>query len=542
MLDIYPELLHTYQMYYKEQFHNYKTFYTSIVAGISILLVYGLVTFNTFHKEQLRIQETMHHAFDLTQISHHLLSDNIDGQQSHYAANFSAIKRKQKKVSCRGKNKLCDKLISFNVQKSLESLEKYIKIKNVQTGQALAESLPYNNFDKQLIHQYEYYEKLMSDHESKHWKRIFIVFTIVFVLFIVKYFMLFRPFLKDLFMHIDALNIVNMNERKIAKEKNKILNDITQNLRTPLNELSYATLDESNMNMSYIVSLIKRISHSVEFLLSVHEEEILKRNEYSYLINIKDKLMNEVIDRVKVSTDRVFYKFNTRSIINLLNSSYLLAKSLNVEVCYNLHEGVEIEFQGPSNALTPIEALLQELDSFPSLFSKSFLQEIKKHQYELIKNKNTMTVKIEFENYDAVKGFSPIKKALIVDDIEMNILSMKTLLNRLDIEVDSATDGFEALKKLEGNEYDILFLDVAMPVLDGFEVLEMMRKKKCQIHTVMASGKAFDKDIFQADRLGAHSYVVKPITMKKIDEEIDFAQQFYGKNKFTHETSPGIIL
>lgn len=61
---------------------------------------------------------------------------------------------------------------------------------------------------------------------------------------------------------------------------------------------------------------------------------------------------------------------------------------------------------------------------------------------------------------------------LIVDDNQENIFSLKTLLNLHNFEVDTASSGEEALKKILRNTYSLIILDVQMPEMDGFEVAE----------------------------------------------------------------------
>ncbi len=67
-------------------------------------------------------------------------------------------------------------------------------------------------------------------------------------------------------------------------------------------------------------------------------------------------------------------------------------------------------------------------------------------------------------------------KALVVDDVEMNVIIMQAILTDLGFDVDSVFSGMQCLEKVKENQYDIIFLDHMMPELDGNETLDMMNE------------------------------------------------------------------
>ena len=70
------------------------------------------------------------------------------------------------------------------------------------------------------------------------------------------------------------------------------------------------------------------------------------------------------------------------------------------------------------------------------------------------------------------------KKALVVDDEKVIVKGIKFSLEQDDIIVDCAYDGQEALDKARANEYDIILLDVMLPIMTGFEILEFYSNRK----------------------------------------------------------------
>ena len=69
------------------------------------------------------------------------------------------------------------------------------------------------------------------------------------------------------------------------------------------------------------------------------------------------------------------------------------------------------------------------------------------------------------------------KRVLSVEDDEANQFLMQLLLTRIGCSFDLAADGQEAVEKARTNKYDVIFMDLRMPVLDGFEATEIIRKE-----------------------------------------------------------------
>jgi CheY-like chemotaxis protein len=108
-----------------------------------------------------------------------------------------------------------------------------------------------------------------------------------------------------------------------------------------------------------------------------------------------------------------------------------------------------------------------------------------------------------------------IATLLLVDDDELAIeLAQIQLIdaNRLRCKVLVAHDGLEALARLRDTEIDLVLLDINMPRMDGFELLERMRAEKLLEHmpVVMCSTSTYEEDILRAKDLGACGYLPKP--------------------------------
>ena len=101
---------------------------------------------------------------------------------------------------------------------------------------------------------------------------------------------------------------------------------------------------------------------------------------------------------------------------------------------------------------------------------------------------------------------------LVVDDNEMNRDMLSRRLARKGHTVDVAEDGHRALEMVEATDYDVILLDIMMPGLDGYQVLEKLREDRDSgdLPVIMATAKDQSEDIVSALKLGANDYVTKP--------------------------------
>jgi two-component system alkaline phosphatase synthesis response regulator PhoP len=104
------------------------------------------------------------------------------------------------------------------------------------------------------------------------------------------------------------------------------------------------------------------------------------------------------------------------------------------------------------------------------------------------------------------------KKILAVDDERHIVRLVQVNLERQGYEVVTAFDGKEALEKVESENPDLIVLDVMMPYMDGFEVLQNLKKNQNtrDIPVIMLTAKAQDADVFRGWQSGVDCYLTKP--------------------------------
>jgi len=122
-------------------------------------------------------------------------------------------------------------------------------------------------------------------------------------------------------------------------------------------------------------------------------------------------------------------------------------------------------------------------------------------------------------------------KVLVVDD-EKDFVEMLSLrLKEMGEMVDAVYNGQDCLNKLEGNDIDVVILDIKMPGMDGIETLKEIKKKFPMVEVVMLTGHGSAESAVEGMKLGAFDYLLKPADIDSLTEKVNGAR----KRKEEHE-------
>jgi twitching motility two-component system response regulator PilG len=109
-------------------------------------------------------------------------------------------------------------------------------------------------------------------------------------------------------------------------------------------------------------------------------------------------------------------------------------------------------------------------------------------------------------------------KVMVIDDSKTIRRTAETLLKKEGFTVVTATDGFEALSKITDQEPDIIFVDIMMPRLDGYQTCALIKHNQVFRHTpvVMLSSKDGLFDKARGRIVGSDQYLTKPFTKDEL--------------------------
>jgi len=116
-------------------------------------------------------------------------------------------------------------------------------------------------------------------------------------------------------------------------------------------------------------------------------------------------------------------------------------------------------------------------------------------------------------------------KVLIIDDSKTICRTAASLLTKAGCTVITASDGFEALGKVIDDRPDLIFVDIMMPRLDGYQTCALIKNNKMLRHTpiVMLSSKDGLFDRAKGRMVGAEQYLTKPFSK---DELLDAIRRY----------------
>ncbi len=286
-----------------------------------------------------------------------------------------------------------------------------------------------------------------------------------------------------------------------------------------------------------------KLTISVSGMLHLFETKI-QENNLELIVNYDPNIPEIVLgDSVRLN----------QIILNLVSNAVKFTKNGKITVCVNLvyedKEHVKIEFiikdTGIGISENKIEHIFENFQQAShdtsSLYGGTGLGlAIVKQLVEqqggtiLVKSKlnegSTFSFKLIFLKTDELtcNEIEPIEldmeqthiKVLVVEDIALNQLLMKTILNDFGFEQDIANNGKIAIEKLEKNTYDIILMDLQMPEMNGFEATQYIRNTmKLNIPIIALTADVTTVDIEKCIGYGMNDYVAKPV-----DENILYAK------------------
>ncbi|MCT7513487.1 response regulator [Aliarcobacter cryaerophilus] len=133
--------------------------------------------------------------------------------------------------------------------------------------------------------------------------------------------------------------------------------------------------------------------------------------------------------------------------------------------------------------------------------------------YNTIFDKKIESKRVESKKMKLISS----KKALIVEDNEINQLVTSQMLESIGFDIDIANDGLEAVDMVNKSNYDIVFMDLQMPKMDGFEATKKIREFNKNTPIVALSAAVMDKDKELTSLAGMNNHLAKPLIRSELE-------------------------
>ena len=122
------------------------------------------------------------------------------------------------------------------------------------------------------------------------------------------------------------------------------------------------------------------------------------------------------------------------------------------------------------------------------------------------------TVSQEKENNETVIPDLSGKRILVAEDEELNYMILKLFIESTNAHVVHVPDGLEAVKIMDKEKFDFIFMDIKMPVMNGIEAMQKIKEKYPEVPIVAQTAFTFSEDKDKAMSLGFDDYLSKPLS------------------------------
>ncbi|MCD6160886.1 MAG: response regulator [candidate division Zixibacteria bacterium] len=253
--------------------------------------------------------------------------------------------------------------------------------------------------------------------------------------------------------------------------------------------------------------------------LSPWDEEL-----YDIIIPMHSSSVDEAVNIIFENTQKEAVKTTPES--EKAIADFVLASRINVALTEKNHE-VEI-LCDDGNTVILINKHVNRLEH-----KKSELRKI----VETVKGVKKVDVKVgpkyHIPSVYPPDDFEVPRKVLLVDDEKDFVHALSERLQTRNFESAVVYDGEEALSFVEGDEPEVIVLDLKMPGIDGIEVLRQVKQNHPRTEVIILTGHGSEKEENLAAELGAFAYFQKPVDIDKLSEAMKKAYKKIRDSKST---------
>jgi hypothetical protein len=347
----------------------------------------------------------------------------------------------------------------------------------------------------------------------------------------------------------EQLSFSNLDERQSFFVKN--ISDSAKSLLLIINDiLDLSKIEAGKMNFEKNPFQLKLVLESVGNILrpkaeekglnfSIEDESSIAKSHISDEIRIRQILINVITYAIKF-TPRGSIRVIVRNLateedkqmieFNCIDTVVGIAKEALTHLFEDFFQedriGKAIKETGSGLGLSITNSIVKmmggEID-FISDVNKG--TEVKIRLPLEVNKRDFVENKIEELQSNILEG----KHVLLADDNNLNRMIFKLMLNNMKISVDEVGNGFDAVEKVFSNKYDLVLMDIQMPVMDGVTALYAILKKfDDSIPVIALTAAAFNSEVKHMSILGFADCITKPIDQKKLEQKLVY---FFNNHK-----------
>ena len=254
-------------------------------------------------------------------------------------------------------------------------------------------------------------------------------------------------------------------------------------------------VDDNNTWQEILASILKGFGLKVDISNNGYDAlTILQKNKTKYDLILMDWNMPEMdgIETTRLINEKCsFEKPPTVIMVSAFKQDSLIKLAKDV--------GIDLFLQKPVNP-----SFLNDI------LCEVFLNEIKTNHSTEVKNKVFKT------DINSLSG----SKILLVEDNETNQDIILGILEDSGLIIDIASNGLEGVNKFKENDYELILMDIQMPVMDGYEATKIIRSIDENIPIIAITANAMREDIVKSKETGMNEHINKPINVEKLYETL----------------------
>ncbi len=307
----------------------------------------------------------------------------------------------------------------------------------------------------------------------------------------------------------DLLQINKIEENKITLE-NMIFN-VTDEIITIIDSLEYIAVKNNN-------KLFTQIDPNIpDFLIG---DKLRLSQVFMNLISNALKFTKDgsvtvsaKLDRLEASKHYIYFEIKDTGLgIAKEDQQKIFDKFVQIE-------RKESDYQGTGLGLSIVQKLIEFFDSKINIESKEGVGSIFSFTIGFDVDESKKNEIINNINVDI--SMNQLYKILVVEDNKINQVVTKKILENNNFKCTILDDGYAALNLLETEQFDIILMDINMPIINGFETTKLIRNNDIAIPIIALT--AFDKEdiLEQALSCGMNDIIIKPFEQSKLVQVIN---------------------
>jgi len=240
------------------------------------------------------------------------------------------------------------------------------------------------------------------------------------------------------------------------------------------------------------------------------------------VFNVED-LLNHFVNKQKAAFNKNNIQLYIKTDIEL--SKFPITEVIEIETRLQQLFDETVNYN-PSGEITLIAKLVQSYAQHIkvnfSIVSESENQNILKY-FEILLKKTERQKNAKAITKDVVFDIQKPFSILLVEDYEMNQMVATNLLKREfeNVCIDIAENGLIAIEKVKQNKYDLILMDINMPILNGIEATKKIRMElSCTTPILALSAHDFPQQIQQCFSSGMNDFIAKPINIQILKQKI----------------------